>query len=136
MFFRSVAAIALVFKAAQAAVRRAKVQSYGANVVTYMVAKLAVDHGKTLDLDAIWEGQEVSPELVATVKRLAGLEHGVGGFLSPNAERKHWTIHSTAGLPQLFDEASATLEDWRLHPRFRRSCRTTLDELLTNALFN
>jgi AIPR protein len=67
-FFRSVVAIALVFKAAQAAIRRAKVQSYGANVATYMVAKLATDHGETFDLDAIWEGQEVSPELVATLE--------------------------------------------------------------------
>jgi hypothetical protein len=67
-FFRSVVAISLVFKAAQVSVRRGKVQSYGANVATYMVAKLSLDHGETFDPDAVWEAQEVSPELVATLE--------------------------------------------------------------------
>jgi hypothetical protein len=67
-FFRSVVAIALVFRAAQTAVRRIKVQSYGANVITYLVAKLARDHGNVFDLDAVWDVQEVSPELIATLE--------------------------------------------------------------------
>lgn len=66
-FFKLVIALALIFKGVQAAVRRAKLQSYGANVVTYLIAKLAADHGTTLDLEAVWEAQEISPEFAVAL---------------------------------------------------------------------
>jgi hypothetical protein len=65
-FFKSAVAVALIFKAVQWVVRKAKLQSYGANVVTYMVAKLAADHGDALDLYGVWDRQEASPALIAT----------------------------------------------------------------------
>lgn len=67
-FFRHTIAIAIAFKAAQAVVRRAKLQSYGANVVAFIMAKIAADHGDRFDLDGVWEAQEVSPELVAMME--------------------------------------------------------------------
>jgi hypothetical protein len=63
-FYRSTIALAILFKAAQARVRRAKLQSYGANVVTYLIAKLSADYGQQIDLGAIWAAQEVSSELM------------------------------------------------------------------------
>lgn len=65
VFYHRTIALALLFKAAQARVRRAKLQSYGANVVTYTIAKLAADHGRTTDLETIWNNQAISPELIA-----------------------------------------------------------------------
>src|SRR5207245_1198103 len=53
-FFKSAVAVALIFKSVQSVVRKAKLQSYGANVATYMVAKLAADHGDGLDLYGVW----------------------------------------------------------------------------------
>src|SRR5262249_1042744 len=46
------------------AIRRAKLQSYGANVLTFMIAKLSADHKAQLDLGSIWEAQECSPGLI------------------------------------------------------------------------
>ncbi|MBO1904027.1 AIPR family protein [Microvirga sp. 3-52] len=62
-FFRDTIAKALLFKATQVVVRRAKLQSYGANVVTYLVAKLAANYGNAIDFDYLWDMQEISPEL-------------------------------------------------------------------------
>lgn len=62
-FYRSAITQAILFKAAQSVVRRARLQSYGANVVTYMVAMLAERHGDALDLDMVWENQSTSAEL-------------------------------------------------------------------------
>lgn len=64
-FYEHTIAKAILFKTAQAIVRKAKLQSYGANVVTYLVAKLAADWGSRTDLDRIWNEQEVSDELRA-----------------------------------------------------------------------
>ena len=64
IFYREIVAFAILFRAAQAAIRRAKLQSYGANVLTFMIAKLSSDFGPQLDLPGIWEVQDVSPELV------------------------------------------------------------------------
>jgi hypothetical protein len=62
-FYKEVVALAIVFRAAQSAIRHAKLQSYGANVLTFMVAKLAASFGSQLDLQTVWENQEVSGEL-------------------------------------------------------------------------
>jgi hypothetical protein len=74
-FFKEVVALAIIWKAAQNVVRKAKLESYGANVVTYMVAKLAHDHGRLVDFDALWDVQEVSPELGETLIAWAPLIH-------------------------------------------------------------
>lgn len=42
-FYRHTIAVGLIFEAAKSIVRRAQLQSYGANVVTYLVGKLAAE---------------------------------------------------------------------------------------------
>jgi hypothetical protein len=63
-FYKQVVSLAVLFKSAQSAIRHAKLQSYGANVLTFMVAKLSSEFGSQFDLESIWETQQVSPELV------------------------------------------------------------------------
>jgi hypothetical protein len=63
-FYKEAVALAILFRAAQWSVRRAKLQSYGANVLTFMIAKLSCDLGSQLDLLSIWENQDISPGLV------------------------------------------------------------------------
>lgn len=74
-FYRNIVALAVVWKTAQDAVRKSKLESYGANVVTYMVAKLSHDHGRLLDFESIWETQEVSPGLHAVFRDWAPTIH-------------------------------------------------------------
>ncbi len=64
-FYRQSVALLILFKGCQAAVRRAALQSYGANVVTFMMAKLKEVYGARLDLDRVWDAQTLSPELTA-----------------------------------------------------------------------
>lgn len=63
-FYKQVVSLALLFRAAQSVIRRAKLQSYGANVLTFMIAKLSSDYSSQFDLGSIWETQGVSEELV------------------------------------------------------------------------
>lgn len=74
-FFRETIAQAILFRAAQAVVRKAHLQSYGANVVTYMIALLAERRGKEIDLDLIWNTQAVSDELQQHLATWAPLIH-------------------------------------------------------------
>lgn len=75
VFYREVVALAILFRAAQSVIRRAKLQSYGANVLTFMIAKLSADFDTQLDLPGIWESQEVSPELVRVFEEWAPRIH-------------------------------------------------------------
>lgn len=74
-FYIKAIGIALLYKAAQSAVRGAKLQSYGANVVTYMIAKLAAAEGEFIDFDVLWESQDVSAELRLVFSTWAPLIH-------------------------------------------------------------
>jgi hypothetical protein len=58
-FFKETVALAIIFKMAASVVRRAKLQSYGAQVTAYMVAKLAADYHEDVGLTAIWDDQAV-----------------------------------------------------------------------------
>jgi len=75
-FFRLTIAKALLFKAAQSVVRKARLQSYGANVVAYMIALLAAHHGDRLDLERLWDVQQVSDEMQELFATWAPLIHG------------------------------------------------------------
>lgn len=74
-FYRRTIAQALLFKAAQSVVRRARLQSYGANVVTYMVALLSEKYGEAIDLERLWEAQQVSEEMEEIFAAWAPLIH-------------------------------------------------------------
>jgi hypothetical protein len=74
-FYEDTIAKALIFKVAQGVIRKAKLQSYGANVVTFMVARLASEFGERIDLNGIWEVQEVSAEMTSMFASWAPLIH-------------------------------------------------------------
>lgn len=74
-FYRDTVALVILFKGCQSAVRRAALQSYGANVITYMMAKLKEAAGDTLELGTVWEYQSVSPELAAAMVDWAPIIH-------------------------------------------------------------
>lgn len=63
-FFRDTVALALIFKSASAVVRKARLQSYGAQVTAYTVAKLAADYREEVDLPEIWDDQSVPERIV------------------------------------------------------------------------
>ena len=63
IFFKHVVAMVILYKSAQAQVKYLKLPSYGANVVTYMVAKFSHDFSEYVDFDIIWDNQDVSNEL-------------------------------------------------------------------------
>ncbi|KAA2213194.1 AIPR family protein [Teichococcus oryzae] len=64
-FYREAVSLAILFRSAQSAVRAAELGSYGANVVAFMVARLAADFGGQFDLDAVWRAQHASSEIQA-----------------------------------------------------------------------
>lgn len=74
-FYKDVVALAILFHEAQAAVRAAKLQSYGANVVTFMIAKLHADLGSEIQLSTIWETQEISLQFVRLLQEWAPQVH-------------------------------------------------------------
>lgn len=74
-FYVETIAKAILFKATQALVRKAKLQSYGANVVTYSVARLAHEYGHKTDLEFLWEEQAVSSELAGLLSEWIPLVH-------------------------------------------------------------
>lgn len=58
-FFKELVAKAIIFKAADSVAKKAHLDSYKANVVTYMVAYLSRKCIGRLDLEEIWNRQEV-----------------------------------------------------------------------------
>lgn len=74
-FYREAIAQAILFKTTQSVVRKAKLQSYGANVVTYLVAMISHQLGQRLSLSQIWESQEVSEELKGLLANWAPKVH-------------------------------------------------------------
>lgn len=74
-FYRETIALVILFKACQSAVRRAKLQSYGANVVTFMMAKLKDKFPDSVGLEAIWDAQSLSPQFSEFLVQWAPLIH-------------------------------------------------------------
>lgn len=67
VFFRTLVAKAIVFKAVHKSVRPL-VSAYLANVAAYTVAVIASVYGKSFDLEKVWLRQEVSPQFVDQVE--------------------------------------------------------------------
>lgn len=74
-FYRDTIAQALVFKAAASVVRKAKLESYGAQVTGYVVAKLATDYGDEVDLAAVWDDQAVPERIIRAFEEWAPKVH-------------------------------------------------------------
>ena len=82
-FFKETVALALLVNAANGVVRKAKLQSYGAQVTAYMLARLASDFEEDVDLMEIWEEQKVPEQII----------HGFTDW----APRLHAEIGASAG---------------------------------------
>lgn len=67
VFYKEVVALAIQFRALQSIIRRAKLRSYGANVLAFTIAKLSDDLGSEIDLLSIWEAQGISTELTTVL---------------------------------------------------------------------
>lgn len=74
-FYRRTVAMVLLFKGCQLAVRKSSLPSYGANVVTYMMAKLKVQFEERLNLAAIWDSQALSQGMFDLLLDWAPLIH-------------------------------------------------------------
>jgi len=61
-FFKELVAKAIIFKAVHKTAR-ARVKAFLANVTSYTVSVLARSYGDKLDLDRVWQKQEISSEL-------------------------------------------------------------------------
>ena len=62
-WFRRLIAIAIVYRAAEKAVRLMKFQAFRAPIVAYLMAGLAHRTGGRLDFEGVWSRQAISPEL-------------------------------------------------------------------------
>jgi hypothetical protein len=64
-----------MLKAAHSAARKAAIQSYRANVVTYVLAKLHSVYADRIDLNLVWNEQSVTPEFFAMLVEWCRLVH-------------------------------------------------------------
>ncbi|RYE44502.1 MAG: hypothetical protein EOP24_24080 [Hyphomicrobiales bacterium] len=62
-FYRDTVSLIILLKGIQSAVRKSALPSYGANVVTYMLAKLKKTFDTGVSLGEIWEQQQLSFEM-------------------------------------------------------------------------
>jgi AIPR protein/Abortive infection phage resistance protein N-terminal domain len=72
-YFSSLIAKAILFRRTQKIVLGLKFGGYGANIVTYSIAKLSHSTAQRLDLDAIWRQQEITEATAAALAELATL---------------------------------------------------------------
>lgn len=75
VFFQEAIAKAILFRATQVVVKRARLQSYGANVVTYTVASLSEKFGDAFDFGLVWKHQAISDELENLLSEWAPMVH-------------------------------------------------------------
>jgi hypothetical protein len=74
-FFQCAIAKAIFFKTTQSVVRRARLPSYGANIVTYTVASVSEKFADAVDLELIWKRQAISEEMESLLASWAPLIH-------------------------------------------------------------
>jgi hypothetical protein len=72
-YFSGLIAKAILFRRAQKIVSGLKFGGYGANIVTYSIAKLSHSTAQRLDLDAIWRQQEITEATSAALTEVATL---------------------------------------------------------------
>jgi len=89
-FFQKVVAQAILFKRTERIVQDMALGGYRANVVAYTISLLARLTDGSLDLDAIWKAQQLSPQLEKFMGALARKVHEV--LITPpgNANITEW----------------------------------------------
>jgi hypothetical protein len=68
LYYRYLIAKAILYRTVQLVVRQEKFPAYQANITAYLVSYLSSRSGGNLDLEGIWQLQELSDELVAMVR--------------------------------------------------------------------
>jgi hypothetical protein len=74
-FFKEAVALAILYQAVSSMVRKLKLESYSAQVTTYIVALLSAEYSDDFDLSSIWARQAVSDDLVKSLQKWAALLH-------------------------------------------------------------
>lgn len=103
-WYKRMVAQAIIFKSAQKLSRARHFAQAQANIAAYLVSVLAEELGDRLDLDRIWNRQEISPQLLRLMERWA---------LEVEA-----ALRSNAG-PRMISEQAKRPECWdavRAHP--------------------
>ncbi len=72
-YFKRAIAKAILFRAAEKIVSAQKFGGYRANIVTYTLAKLQNMHGGRINLDPIWEKQELHKDLTMAIEHVCVL---------------------------------------------------------------
>lgn len=67
-YFKKLIAKAIMFKTAEKIVSKQKFGGYRAQIVTYTLAKLSHESGQLIDLDSIWDGQEIPAILCKAIE--------------------------------------------------------------------
>ena len=104
-WYKQLIAKAILFKKTQSLVRP-RFQAFQANVTTYVVALIANRLGAQLDLEKIWQRQDLSPELCEQITTWAGdvnrvlHESAAGRMISEWAKKAEcWDAVRTATYP-------------------------------------
>jgi hypothetical protein len=74
-YFRHLIAKAILFRKAERLVQAQEYGGYRANIVTYTLAWLSRKTGMKIDLDTIWENQDLSPVLSNTIVNISKYAH-------------------------------------------------------------
>jgi hypothetical protein len=91
-YFRQLIAKAILFKSVDRLVAGQDFGGYKINIVAYTISKLSYDTQLMIDLDGIWQKQQISPSLESAI---VGLSHLVAAeILKPRGRSRHvgeWT---------------------------------------------
>ena len=71
-WYKAFIAKAVLYRAAQKVVRASKFPAYQSNIVAYTIAMLGWKSNGTIDFNALWISQTISPELEGLIGRWAG----------------------------------------------------------------
>ena len=76
-YFTHLIAKAILFKSAEKIVQNEQFGGYRANIVTYTLAYLSDIHQETIDLDAIWKQQSITPLLQESIRQVSKNVHQI-----------------------------------------------------------
>lgn len=87
-YYRDIVAQAILFNAAQRVVRREAFPAYRINIATYLVAYVSHRTGGNLNLQDIWDRQEISADLEAVMKNWS---HSIDRVIQQSADGRNVT---------------------------------------------
>jgi len=109
-YFQRAVAKAILFRRAERIVQAQQFGGYRRNIVAYSVARLSYATSQRLDLKAIWENQQIGPEIERALVELAHLAHAV----LTDDDRPAANVTEWAKRPTCWERMRLT--EWRLPP--------------------